>query len=171
MGSAPPDFDTFVRQHGGEFARLAFLLAGDRGHAEDLVQASLLKAHGRWARITAMEYPVAYVRTILTREFISWRRRRSTREVVADPASRLLLEETVSDHAEVIAQRDATWRHLAALSKRQRTVLVLRYYSDMSDDEIAETLRCSKATVRSHATRGLRSLREAMDSLSEETIA
>ena len=163
------DFNAFVRQNGSDLARLAFLLCGDRGHAEDLVQSSLLKSHKAWPRIAQMDHPTAYVRTILTREFLSWRRRRSSTEVVTDG---ILLRhgESVEDPAEAIAERDATWRHLNALSRRQRTVLVLKYYVDLSDDEIAETLRCSKATVRSHATRGLRALRQSMKPLSQETL-
>lgn len=165
------DFDAFVRAHGSEFARLAFLLSGDRGHSEDLVQSSLLKAHKAWSRIGQMENPVAYVRTVVTREFLSWRRRRYTREVVTDTARLLPFGPFDDDPAETVIRRDATWRHLATLTRRQRSVLVLRYYADLTDDEIAEILRCSRATVRSHATRGLRALRETIDPLSEETLA
>ncbi|HEX5016443.1 MAG TPA: SigE family RNA polymerase sigma factor [Actinomycetes bacterium] len=164
------DFDAFVRQHGNEFARLAFLLAGDRGHAEDLVQGVLLNVHKKWARISEIERPVAYVRTMIAREHISWRRRHYTAEVVTDAHVILSVDRTASDHADTIARRDATWERLSALSKRQRAVIVLRYYLDLTDDEIAQVLDCSKATVRSHATRALRSLRESSDTLSEETL-
>ena len=163
------DLEGFVRAHGDDLGRLAFLLTGDRGHAEDLVQTALLSAHKKWSRIAEMEHPLAYVRTIVTREFISWRRRRYTTEVVVDTSH--FTAASVADPADALVGRDAVWQMLAGLSRRKRSVLVLKFYLDLSDEQIGHILRCSPATVRSHATRGLKELRRTLNPHTEETLA
>lgn len=149
------DFDEFVTHHGPELLRLAYMLSGSREQAEDIVQNALVKASRRWDAVTAADRPIAYVRTIVVREHVSWWRRLSNREVpgtIPDRAGDDLL-------AAVIAETDAMWRLLATLPRRQRAVLVLRYYEDLADRDIAGLLGCSEATVRSNASRGLATLR------------
>lgn len=151
-------FDEFVTRHGPELLRLAYMLSGDRGRAEDLVQGSLVKAYRRWDSVSAADRPIAYLRTMVVREHLSWRRRRSNHEVpstVPDIGS-------VSDSTTAVVETDAMWRVLAILPRRQRAVLVLRYYEDLSDASIAETLGCALGTVRSNASRGLATMRSAM---------
>jgi RNA polymerase sigma-70 factor (sigma-E family) len=149
------EFDEFVTQHGPELLRLAYLVCGSREQSEDLVQNALLKAYRRWDMVCAADRPVAYVRTILVREHLSWRRRLTNHEVPAPIPDRVAVEPP--DLA--LVEMDEMWGLLASLPKRQRTVLALRYYDDISDAGIAELLGCSEGTVRSNASRALAALR------------
>lgn len=142
--------------------RYATALTGDRELARDLVQDALQKVYLRWAVVVAAERPRAYVRTMITREFLSWRRRWSTRNVVLALGD-LPAGPAIADHAVRITERDAVWRQLTILPLRQRTVLVLRYYERATDVEIAATLGCSPATVRGYAARALSKLRLSMN--------
>jgi len=154
-------FEEYVNSRGTALLRFAYVLCGDRYLAEDLVQEALARVHRRWNRLPYLEQPDAYVRTAIVRQYLSWRRRRSSREaplaVVPEAAAA-----AGSDVAASHAARDEMWRLLAGLPRRQRTVLVLRYYQDLPDDEIAEALGCAPATVRVHAARGLSRLRVAL---------
>jgi len=149
-------FEEFVVQRGAALFRLAFLLTRDGALAEDLVQEALAKAHRHWDRVSAADRPEAYVRRIVVNEVVSWRRRRSHREIpslipdVADPRP---------DTTDTLLERDALWRRLGTLPTRQRTVLVLRYYEGLSDAEIADVLDCPPGTVRSLAARAFSTLR------------
>jgi len=152
-------FDGYVLARGPALLRFAHVLCGDGHLAEDLVQEVLARAHRRWARIERMEAPEAYVRRAIVREFLSWRRRRSSTEaVVAEIPDRGVEPDT----AQLLAARDEMWTLLASLPRAQRAVLVLRFYDDLADDEIATTLGCSPSTVRAHASRALARLRMAM---------
>jgi RNA polymerase sigma-70 factor (sigma-E family) len=162
-------FEDFVTTRGGTLLRFALMLCGDRYRAEDLVQSVLVRAHQRWGRIAAMERPEAYVKAALVNEHLRWWRRRSSRELpVADPDDRDL--PAVADPAGPQASRDAAWRLLRGLPPAQRAVLVLRYYEDLADAEIAAILGCSPATVRSRAARALAVLREAVPELDKEAL-
>lgn len=153
-------FDAFVVARGHALTRFAHVLCGNLHLGEDLVQEVLVRAHRRWARIEEMEAPEAYVRKAIVREFLSWRRRRSSREAaMAELPDRPAVG---GDLAAGLAARDEMWTLLAQLPRAQRAVLVLRFYQDMSDDEIAATLGCAPATVRAHASRALAKLRTAM---------
>lgn len=150
-------FDEFVTHHGPELLRLAYMLSGSREQAEDLVQNALVKTYRRWDSVAAAERPIAYVRTIVVREHVSWWRKLSNREVPGP-----IPDSTASASPDAaIAETDAMWRLLASLPRRQRAVLALRYYEDLSDVEIAQLLGCSAATVRSNASRGLATLRRS----------
>ncbi|GIJ48606.1 RNA polymerase subunit sigma-24 [Virgisporangium aliadipatigenens] len=152
-------FDEFVLARGQALLRFAHVLCGDAHLAEDLVQEVLARAHRKWERIEVMDAPEAYVRKAIVREFLSWRRRRSSTErVLADLPDRA----GAPDPAGAVAARDEMWALLGVLPRSQRAVLVLRYYNDMSDEEIASTLGCAHATVRAHASRALTRLRAAM---------
>ncbi|MFD0556273.1 RNA polymerase sigma-70 factor (sigma-E family) [Stackebrandtia endophytica] len=149
------DFDDFVRGRGGALLRFAFLLCGDRHRAEDLVQEALMRCHHRWRRIERLAGPEAYVRKVILRQFLSWRRLRSSREIAADR----IPDRRVDGEADTFAERSAIRDVLGSLPRRQRAVLVLRFYEDLPDGAIADLLGCSPATVRVHAGRALASLR------------
>ena len=158
-------FDEAVRSNERPLLRLALMLSGGAHSAEDLVQTVLARAHRRWDRIGGLEHPDAYLRTMVVNEFLSWRRLLRNRE---QPLAELPEQPTGEDFSLRQAQRDATWRLLATLPRQQRAVLVLRFYEDLPDDEIAAVLGCSASTVRSNAARGLASLRAAVPTQEEE---
>jgi RNA polymerase sigma-70 factor (sigma-E family) len=153
-------FDEFAATRLDAVLRFAVVLTNDKGLAEDVVQEVLIRAHQRWAQIGAMEYPEAYVRRMVVNEFLSWRRKwaRYVPQADVDPGIR------TEDHAETQAERSALLAEVAKLPRRQRAVLVLRYYEGLSDAQIAEVLGCAETTVRGYAFRGLAALRIEMKS-------
>lgn len=172
-GGADPDtagtLDDLVRTQLPGLLRYATVLVGDEHTAADLVQEVLLRAHVRWHRIALTQRPDLYLRRMVTNEHLSWRRRWHVRTI--RPSGDEVLSaraEPVGDHAHGLAEHDAMWQRLAALPPRQRTVLVLRYYEGLADVDIAAVLGTSAATVRSHASRALTTLR-GTDPTSEET--
>jgi len=153
-------FDNFVTARGAGLLRFAYVLCGDRHLAEDLVQEVLARLHRRWAHIEELAHPEAYVRKAVVREFLSWRRRRSNRELVA-----AYLPERAHDGTDPATRQavfDELWRLLETLPRAQRAVLVLRFFEDLPDVRIAEVLGCTAVTVRVHASRGLARLRASM---------
>jgi RNA polymerase sigma-70 factor (sigma-E family) len=159
---ADGSLDLVVRAHLPGLLRYATVLVGDPHTAADLVQEVLLRAHVRWGRIVLMDRPDLYLRRMVTNEHLSWRRRWHVRTV--RPAADEVLAahaEVAGDHAAGVSEEDAMWRRLEGLPGRQRSVLVLRYYEGLSDVEIAAVLGTSGATVRSHASRALATLRRA----------
>jgi RNA polymerase sigma-70 factor (sigma-E family) len=142
--------------------RFAAVLAGDRATAEDLAQEVLIRAYSRWDRIGGLDRPEFYVRKMILNEYLSWRRR-SARQITAGGAD-LEPASVAPDHAAEYTERDALLAEVGKLPRRQRAVLVLRYYEDRGDSEIAELLGCSAGTVRSHASRALAALRLEMSS-------
>ena len=153
-------FEEFAETRGPSLTRLAFLLCGDRHLADDLTQSTLAKAYRKWPRISGLEFPEAYTRRVMVREYASWRRRRAASEILtANPDGLAATLDTVDDHSDLVVQVDAVWRLLGTLPPKQRAVLVLRYYLDQDDHQIAETLGCSTSTVRSNTARALASLR------------
>jgi RNA polymerase sigma-70 factor (sigma-E family) len=168
------DFDEFVTARGPALLRLALMLTGDAYLAQDLVQSALASAYRHWRRVEAAEAPQAYVRQILVREHLSWRRRRSSEEIVSDTRSESSRAPTdvrsSRDATGEFASRDAAWALLARLPRTQRAVLALRYYEDLSDAQIAAALGCSAATVRSNAARALATLRTVVPDLDEELL-
>ncbi|WP_327108126.1 SigE family RNA polymerase sigma factor [Nonomuraea glycinis] len=144
------EFEDFVRARGPALLRYGYVLSGNPDDAADLVQEALLKLGDTWRRVRNKDNPEAYVRTIMARQHISWWRRRR-REHLTDEVP----EGSYTD-------RHATgelWRELASLPRKQRTVLVLRYFEDLPDQEIADILGISCGTVRSQAFRALQTLR------------
>lgn len=157
--------DTFrgfvaARQHA--LLRTAFLLTGDQGLAEDLVQTALEKTLRRWSVGGEPASLEAYVRRVMYREQVSrWRRRRLVEVPAADlPEWRLESrgDDAVEDH--LVLQRA-----LQQLGRRQRAVLVLRYFEDLSEQQVADVLGISLGTVKSQAHRGLARLREVFGDL------
>lgn len=155
-------FEEFVQGSSPRLFRTALLLTGhDRAAAEDLLQVALERAYRHWTRICRSDEPERYVRRILANaSHDRWRRaaRRRERSMHAGDAAAV-----TDDHAAAVADRDLLMRALAGLPKRQRTVLVLRYYGDLSEVEIADILGCSVGTVKSQASRGLARLRAMVE--------
>jgi RNA polymerase sigma-70 factor (sigma-E family) len=147
-------FDDFVRGRSTALLRTAYLLTGDRGHAEDLLQGVLERVARRWSTIS--DSPEAYVRRALANAATNrWRRRHL-------PDLELYDTHPVPDATQQVVVRDQLIRGLMVLPRRQRAVLVLRYFEDMTEAETADVLGCSVGTVKSHASRGLDRLRAAV---------
>ena len=165
-------FEEFATARLPALLRYAAALTGDRDLAQDVVQEVMARAHLRWRSVAASDSPEHYVRRMVLNEYLSWRRRWSVRNITA--ASERLTELGDSrtggrDHAADHALRDDLWNRLAALPRKQRAVLVLRYYEGCSDEEIADLLSCAPATVRSHASRALKALRVDSEPLARLT--
>ncbi|MFG1627801.1 SigE family RNA polymerase sigma factor [Kribbella sp. NPDC049227] len=152
-------FDELVQSSERRLLRLGLMLTGGVHSAEDLVQTVFARAHRKWARISALDHPEAYLRTMVVNEFLSWRRLRRYGEV---PVAETADQPSGEDISARQAQRDAAWRILSGLPRQQRAVLVLRYYEDLPDSEIAEVLGVTPGTVRSNASRGLETLRNKL---------
>lgn len=153
------EFSEYVAARGAALERFAYVLSGDAHLAQDLAQTALLKAYRRWRWVARAEHPDAYVRRIVTRSYLDWRRRRSSGEAPVDAVP----DRPAPDLAEGVAERDQLRRALGTLSPRQRAVLVLRHYEGMDDAAIAVLLHCGETSVRSHASRGLARLRASLD--------
>lgn len=156
-------YEEFVAARLPAVLRYATALTGSPPLAQDLVQDVLVRAQAKWKRVAAAERPEAYVRRMVLNEYLGWRRRRSSRDVATAPEHFEGLAGAVADPAEAHGERDRMRRALATLPKRQRAVLVLRFYEGLTDAEIAADLGCSPGTVRSHASRALATLRAALD--------
>jgi RNA polymerase sigma-70 factor (sigma-E family) len=158
-GSEADDaFEQFVRGRSAHLFRLALVLTGwDQAAAEDVLQVALERAYRRRRQLFRHGSAEPYVRRVVVNAAIDWRRvRRRRAEESLDRAADL----AAADRMSQVADRDVLLRALAALAPKQRAVLVLRYWEDVPDAEIAAALNCSAATVRSHAYRGLTRLRE-----------
>ncbi|GAA3398060.1 SigE family RNA polymerase sigma factor [Cryptosporangium minutisporangium] len=138
--------------------RLAYLLCQDWHRADDLVQGALVKMYLRWERVVAATDRDAYVRAMLVRVYLSERRTGWSRRVVLVDAAPDDAAVADPDPASAMAVRSA----LADLPPRQRAVLVLRYYSDLSVDQTADALGCSAGTVKSQTAKAMASLRRAL---------
>ncbi len=155
-------FEQFAMARLPSLLRYAVVLTGDRELAQDIVQEVLARAQVRWRRISETENPEAYVRRMVLNEYLSWRRSWAVRHVHAVGERLVDLDDArggVRDHAEGVVLADELWKRLATLGRKQRAVLVLRYYEQLEDDQIADLVGCSPATVRSHASRALKTLR------------
>jgi RNA polymerase sigma-70 factor (sigma-E family) len=148
-------FDEFVAARSSGLLRTAYLLTHDHALAEDLLQTALTKAWFAWDRVSG--HPEPYVRKILVNTYASWWRRRWNGEVatgelpeaVADPHGGLAAAETGHD----------LWTAMGRLPRRQRAVVVLRYFEDLTEAETARLLGCSVGTVKSQASKALAKLR------------
>jgi RNA polymerase sigma-70 factor (sigma-E family) len=140
--------------------RTAYAVSGDRGVAEDAVQTAFAKAYRSWRRISRLAAPEAYLRRMVVNEVLSNRRlARHRHEVTRDE----LPEKGVVGGPEAALVHDEMWEALATLPPRQRAVLVLRYYEDLSEQQIADALGCRPGTVKSQASAALAALRDRLD--------
>ena len=149
-------FDAFVRARLPALTRFAYAVTGDPHTASDLVQDALERTGLHWSRIERTGDPEAYVKRAIVNGRIS-RWRKSRRESLVDtmPEPRT--------PAAPAAHDDVMWQLLATLPRRQRAVLVLRYYEDLSEEQIAHTLGCAPGTVKSQASKALAKLRAALE--------
>ncbi|MFE0512363.1 SigE family RNA polymerase sigma factor [Streptomyces sp. NPDC058964] len=149
-------FQEFVRARWSHLVRTAYLLTGDRHHAEDLTQTALAKAYRSWRRVSRSDHPEAYVRRMLVScNSDRFRKRRVAESLTAVPPEYAGPDDAVSRADE----RGTLMAALAGLPPRQRAVVVLRYWEDLSEAEAAEVLGCSPGTVKSQASKGLAKLR------------
>jgi RNA polymerase sigma-70 factor (sigma-E family) len=142
--------------------RYAVVLTGDRELAQDVVQDVLVRAQLNWRKIDRAGSPDAYVRRMVLNEYLSWRRRWAVRNIrTTDVEVNTIIDARSStrDHSDAVVDADDVWGRLAQLPRKQRAVLVLRHYEQLDDAEIAGLLECSPATVRSHASKALATLR------------
>jgi RNA polymerase sigma-70 factor (sigma-E family) len=151
-------FREFMRGRWPAMVRLAYGLTGDLGHAEDVAQAAFARAYASWARVTATGDPDAYVRRIVINCNNSrFRKRRVTErlvDAVPEPAGY-----PAAGPADALGDSEALLKALRTLGPRQRAVIVLRFWMDMSEAETAAALNCSVGTVKSQASRALAALR------------
>ncbi|WP_306211884.1 SigE family RNA polymerase sigma factor [Actinoplanes sp. RD1] len=156
-------FEQFAMARLPSLLRYAVVLTGDRELGQDVVQEVLARAQLKWRRISEADSPEAYVRRMVLNEYLSWRRSWAVRNVHAVGERLADLDDQrrggVRDHADSVVEADALWNRLATLGRKQRAVLVLRYYEQLDDNQIADLLGCTPATVRSHASRALKTLR------------
>ncbi|MCH0565406.1 MULTISPECIES: SigE family RNA polymerase sigma factor [unclassified Streptomyces] len=149
-------FQEFVQARWSHLVRTAYLLTGDAHHAEDLTQTALAKAYRSWRRVARADNPEAYVRRMLVScNSDRFRKRRVQESLTAAPPDRAGNDEATSWAAE----RSALMTALAGLPPRQRAVVVMRYWEDLSEAEVAGVLGCSPGTVKSQASKGLAKLR------------
>jgi RNA polymerase sigma-70 factor (sigma-E family) len=149
-------FTAFVEAAWGRHVRLALLLCGDPHRAEDLLQDCLVALYRRWGRMDTARDPHAYLRRMLVHRNVSrWRRER--RETLTAQAP-----EVADPRAGMVEPHEQLRRALMALPTRQRAVVVLRYYLDMSERQVAEELGCTVGTVKTHHSRAMTRLRELL---------
>lgn len=152
------EFREFVAARSAALLRSAYLLAGDWATAEDLLQTALTKTYLAWKRLGEIEAVEPYARRVLVNTATSWWRRRWHGERPTE----FLPERAVADATEEQLDRDLLWKHVKALPARQRAVLVLRFYEDMSEAQTAELLDISAGTVKSQTSRALGTLRQRL---------
>ncbi|MGI5525339.1 SigE family RNA polymerase sigma factor [Micromonospora sp. CA-259024] len=156
--SLEEQFREFVAARSAALLRTAYLLTGDWATAEDLLQTALTKTYLAWKRLGGIEAVEPYARRVMVNTSTSWWRRRWHGERPTE----VLPERAGVDEIEQQLDRDLLWRHLRELPNRQRAVLVLRYYEDMSEAQTAAMLDISPGTVKSQASRALATLRRRM---------
>lgn len=157
------EFREFVAARSFALLRTAYLLCGDWTTAEDLLQTALTKTYLAWKRLGEIEAVEPYARRVLVNTATSWWRRRWHGERPTE----VLPERAVPDQIEEQVERDALWRHVQTLPARQRAVLVLRFYEDLSETQTASLLNISTGTVKSQTFRALNTLRRRLGAESE----
>ncbi|MBM7790755.1 SigE family RNA polymerase sigma factor [Tenggerimyces flavus] len=153
--TADVSFRDFVAGRSAALLRSAFLLTGDAGKAEDLLQTALAKTWRHWARVNREGTGEAYVRRVLYTTYASWWQRRWRAEVpTAEPPDR-----EAADAYRGVEERTTLLRALATLPAGQRAVVVLRFFEDRTEAETAELLTITVGTVKSQTARALARLR------------
>jgi RNA polymerase sigma-70 factor (sigma-E family) len=151
------DFESFVATHQGQLRRYALALTGNGHDADDLLQTTLVKVYLAWRRMEDHDLPVAYARVTMARSYVSAWRRWGRRETPTASPPELAVPST-----DPTADRDLIWRGLERLGRRQRAVVVLRYFEDLDLATIADTLGISIGTVKSQLARALDHLRDCL---------
>jgi len=162
----PREFERFVTDSADQLLRAAYLMAGNLAEAEDLTQETLLRVARRWHRVRIMDHPTAYARRILVNLAIDGAEERANRAgELGVPGGAPVLEQADSRAERALLAIDAHTdlaRVLASLSPRQRAIIILRYWADLRETDVAEILGCSVGTVKSTTSRGLARLREVL---------
>lgn len=154
-GSARSEFTEFAHSRWPSLVRLAYGLTGDRGLAEDLAQTTLVNAYASWPRVSKADDPDAYVRRIMLNSFRGgFRKRRVAEDLSESPPDKL-----VTDPARVHDDRASVLAAVAALPPKQREVVLLRFWLDLTEAQAAATLGCSVGNVKSQTARALAKLR------------
>jgi RNA polymerase sigma-70 factor (sigma-E family) len=158
------EFSAYMAARLPSLLRTAYLLTGDRHAAEDLVQTTLAKLYLAWDKVQRREVVDGYARRILVNEHVSlwrraWRRHETSTDRVPEPS--VAIEDPVA------GRNDALWRFVLSLPRKQRAVVVLRYYEELSEAETAEVLGVSVGTVKSQASRALAAMRARVDEVPE----
>ncbi len=160
------DFPAYFTATWPRMYRTALAITGDPASAEDACQAAFAKAYAAWSRVCAADHPDAYVRKMVVNEVLgtrrsAWWRRERPHADVGEPPPLPSFEDGVTD-------RSTLWDAVAALPPRQRAVIVLRYYEDLSEEQIAAALGCSRGTVKSQASAALGNLRRTTGAALDE---
>jgi RNA polymerase sigma-70 factor (sigma-E family) len=153
------DLDAFLEARWPSLFRLACLLTGSPAEAQDLLQESMEKVCLRWSKISRTELPEAYVRRLMVNTLVSRSRKPFRRHELFDGGE---TPGSVESPERAILERAAIWPLVCALPVRQRAVIVLRYYEDLSEQQIADVLGCSTGSVKSQAHDALASLRRGV---------
>jgi len=156
---AHEEFERFVAGTAGDLLRTGYLVVGDLTSAEDLVQECLFKVARRWPRVRSMEYPVAYARKILVNLALDGAERRGRHRSELDPRHVPVIEsrpdESTARSLGAVETSSVLIDALGTLAPRQRATLVLRYFDDLSEAQVAEAMDCSVGTVKSTTSRAL----------------
>jgi RNA polymerase sigma-70 factor (sigma-E family) len=150
-------------RHADGAVRLAYLLTGDREMAEDLVQDAFVKAAGRLVHLRNPEAFDAYLRTTIVNLTRSYFRRKRVERLYLERAQRIDPPETYLSPRRSLEDQDELWQALRRLTQRQRAAIVLRFYEDLPEGEVAEILQCAPGTVKSLVSRGLEKLRDEIE--------
>ena len=155
------EFREFMHARWPVKVRLAYGLTGDQGHAEDVAQAAFARAYASWPRVRRSGNPDAYVRQIVINENRNrFRKRRVTERLTDAPPETALIDVPWTDATREYDERSVLMAALQRLGPRQRAVIVLRYWLDLTEQETAAALNCSVGTVKSQASRALATLRQ-----------
>jgi RNA polymerase sigma-70 factor (sigma-E family) len=160
-------FRRFADEHAAKLRRSAYLLCGDWHLAEDLMQSTLIKIYRSWTRIQSDDVMTNYSRTVLLRTWLDEKRRpwRRSEQSAAEVPEQLDEARGPADSPDRLWARDLVHQGLLRLPPRQRAVLVLRYFDDLSVAEAAEVMGCAEGTVKSQTARGLEALRDSVSAL------
>ncbi|KRA32415.1 MULTISPECIES: SigE family RNA polymerase sigma factor [unclassified Nocardioides] len=152
-------FAEFVAARSSALQRAAYLMVGDVGLAQDLVQEALTKTYVAWPRLRDPANAEAYTRKAITTTAITWFRKRSWN---GERATGAVPDRATGGHADALDVRHSLMQALAQLPPRQRAVIVLRFYEDLTERQTAEVLGCAVGTVKSQTSAGLTKLRDLM---------
>ena len=163
---AHEEFERFVASTAGDLLRTGYLVVGDLTSAEDLVQECLFRVARRWPRVRSMEYPKAYARTILVNLALDGAERRGRHRSELDPRHGPVIEsrgdESTAQALVAVESNSVLIDALGTLAPRQRATLVLRYFEDLSEAQVAEAMDCSVGTVKSTTSRALNQLQRVL---------
>jgi RNA polymerase sigma-70 factor (sigma-E family) len=162
------EFREFMRARWPVMVRLAYGLTGDQGHAEDVAQAAFTRAYVSWPRVQRSGDPEAYVRQIVINQNRNrFRKHRVPERLTDSPPESGCVQVAATDATREYDERSALIAALQRLGPRQRAVVVLRYWMDLTEHETAAALNCSVGTVKSQASRALATLRQSTDLVDE----